>query len=562
MPFLVGEYMKNFKYILFILFGLFLLNPVYADTIYRVDMDVYLNKNGSANITEIWDVKADSGSEWYKQLYDMGNQTLSDFKVSMDGTDLIYKEWDIDESLNEKSGYYGINYVNDGLELCFGKSDMQRHTFTLTYTLSNVIFNTSENQILYQTLLPNVTLDNFYVKVRSYYEFPNSLDVWGYGYKGYAYVYDGYIEMSNDENVSLSNDYVVLLVKFPQNTFETNNSYEKIEKFDDVEKMAEEGSYIYKEKLDVGELIASIISFVLSALVPITIIVAAILNDNNSKYGTKNLKFGKKAKNLKGAPYFREIPLNKNIFSAYWIACQYNLIKQNTDFLGAILLKWLKDGNIENVTVESKILKKEQRAVKLLNKNNLTELEIELYDMMMIASKDGILESNEFTRWCKNHYTKILKWFNKVIDDETMKYVSKNLIEVQKKSFSTVYVVSDYLKEDALKMAGLKKFLNDFSNIKDRESIEVKLWEEYLIYAQIFGIAKKVAKEFKKLYPDVITDDYYNDIIFIHTISYQGVSAASVAKSRAESYSAGGGGMSFGGGGGGSFGGGGSMGGR
>ena len=94
-------------------------------------------------------------------------------------------------------------------------------------------------------------------------------------------------------------------------------------------------------------------------------------------------------------------------------------------------------------------------------------------------------------------------------------------------------------------------------NIKEREAIEVQLWEEYLMYAQIFGIAKKVAKEFKKLYPDVITDDYYNDIIFIHTISYQGVSAASSAKQKAESYSSGGGGFSSGGGGGGSFGGGG-----
>ena len=106
----------------------------------------------------------------------------------------------------------------------------------------------------------------------------------------------------------------------------------------------------------------------------------------------------------------------------------------------------------------------------------------------------------------------------------------------------------------------MKNFLNDFSNIKEREAIEVKIWDEYLMYAQIFGIAKKVAKEFKKMYPDIIPEDYYEDIIFIHTISYDGVSAASAAKSeavrRAQSYSSGGGGFSSGGGGGGSFGGG------
>ena len=192
----------------------------------------------------------------------------------------------------------------------------------------------------------------------------------------------------------------------------------------------------------------------------------------------------------------------------------------------------------------------------------LKGLEIELFEMMQKASVDGILESNEFTKWCKTHYDKILKWFNRVIDDETSKYVNRGLITEESKLFGKVYNVSDDLKEDALKVAGLKKFLNEFSNISDRESIEVKLWEYYLMYAQIFGIAKKVAKEFKKLYPDILTDETYNDIMFMHTISANGVSAASAAKSRAESYSSGGGGFSSGGGGGGSFGGGGGMGGR
>ena len=217
----------------------------------------------------------------------------------------------------------------------------------------------------------------------------------------------------------------------------------------------------------------------------------------------------------------------------------------------------MKNGNIENTTVISKVLKKESRAVKFISSDGMNEREIELYDMMVTASKDGILEKNEFSNWCKNHYKKILNWFNYSIDDITLKLAEEGLIEKQTKTFGTTYIVDEKMKETALQMAGLKKFLNEFSNIKDRESIEVKLWEEYLMYAQIFGIAKKVAKEFKNLYPDIITDEYYNDVIFIHTISYDGVSAATTAKSRAESYSAGGGGFSSGGGGGGSFGGGG-----
>ena len=36
----------------------------------------------------------------------------------------------------------------------------------------------------------------------------------------------------------------------------------------------------------------------------------------------------------------------------------------------------------------------------------------------------------------------------------------------------------------------------------EREYFEVEIWEEYLIFAQLLGIADKVEKQFKKLYPD------------------------------------------------------------
>ena len=87
------------------------------------------------------------------------------------------------------------------------------------------------------------------------------------------------------------------------------------------------------------------------------------------------------------------------------------------------------------------------------------------------------------------------------------------------------------------------------------------------MFAYIFGIADKVAKQFKNLYPEIASEMQnnnldYNTFLFINTLSTRSVAAASSARSAAESYSSGGGGFSSGGGGGGSFGGGGSMGGR
>ena len=111
-------------------------------------------------------------------------------------------------------------------------------------------------------------------------------------------------------------------------------------------------------------------------------------------------------------------------------------------------------------------------------------------------------------------------------------------------------------------MKGLKQYLKEFSRIQEKEPIEVKLWNEYLMYAQIFGMSKEVMEQFKKLYPEVLSDmenyNYnYNTFLFVNSLSTTGVNAASAARSAAESYSSGGGGFSSGGGGGGSFGGGG-----
>ena len=44
---------------------------------------------------------------------------------------------------------------------------------------------------------------------------------------------------------------------------------------------------------------------------------------------------------------------------------------------------------------------------------------------------------------------------------------------------------------------GLRNFLNDFSRLNEKDIPEVNLWEEYLIYATVFGIGNKVLNSMK-----------------------------------------------------------------
>ncbi|MCR5187241.1 MAG: DUF2207 domain-containing protein, partial [Clostridia bacterium] len=144
-----------------------------------------------------------------------------------------------------------------------------------------------------------------------------------------------------------------------------------------------------------------------------------------------------------------------------------------------------------------------------------------------------------------------------IIKDEKDILVNEGLITFEKKTFGKKYHATQQLRQYAEEIYGLKRYLLDYTLIPDRQAIEVALFEEYLVFAQMLGIAKQVAKEFKDLYPQIIEQSNfssYDNIMFIHAYSYSGVHAATVAQARAQSYSSGGGGFSSGGGGGGSFG--------
>ena len=535
-----------------------------SNEIYNIDMDIYLDEQGNANITEVWDVKGSDGTEWYRGYTDTGYMDLANFTVSMDGTELTKKIWDVNENLSEKKGYYGINTTNDGFELCFGKYDYKRHKFTLKYTLTNMVFNTEDAQVVYNTFIKSssgVNVENFHVKISSYYKFPDNLDVWGYGYKGYAYVKDGVIEASNEGY--MGDSYVALLVKFPLGTFDTNIKYSNYPTFNDVYNRAEQGTFDYDYETDDGDNISIefIIDFVIYFLLPAILIITGIVSTSGNKYGyINNKKIDKKE-----TPFFRDIPCNKDIYYANTLTKLnlelFNKYKE-TNILGAIMLKWVREDKIKFIKEEkSGILGKEKSSIDLrLNPTFDNVLEKELFDTMYKASGDGILETKELEKWARKNYSKFFSIFTRQVNEKINSLEAEGKIykKINKKDTKAKKIMDESIYEDSQRLFGLKLFFNEFAKMDTKETLEVKIWDEYLMFAYLFGMADKVSKQLKNLYPEVIQEyNYdYDTLIMISNISNSGVSAASSARSAAESYSSGGGGFSSGGGGGGSFGGG------
>ena len=66
------------------------------------------------------------------------------------------------------------------------------------------------------------------------------------------------------------------------------------------------------------------------------------------------------------------------------------------------------------------------------------------------------------------------------------------------------------------KLKGLKKYMEDFSMMKEKSVPELILWEKYLIYATVFGIADKVLKQLKVVYPQLTDTEYLNGAGTLH----------------------------------------------
>ena len=568
------------KKVLFLILCFFAsIGVVNASSIEYVDMDIVLDEYGTATITETWKAYVNGGTEGWHPYYNLGNASIEVVSASMDGKKYTIEDnWNENASISKKAYKTGLYVVNDNeVDVVFGISEYGNHTYEFIYKITNFVSNLTDSDMIYWQLFPydfSMQPGNVTIKISGPYEYPDTLDVWGYGmYGAPCYVKDGAIYMTSDGYIS-SSEYLTLLAKFPAGTFKTTSQLDN--DFEYYHNMAEEGAEVYKDETYKEDNKNTIIDYIVlfftvffQFFVWIIIAIFAVRFANKNKI---NYDFGIEGKNLKNVNNFREIPCDKNIFKAFFVADIYSLNKNKNDFMGALLLKWIYDGNAEVETLTEKKLfkdKNEDVITFVSEPANATKEELTLYRYMKEASGDGKLEKDEFKKWCKKNYSKILGWADKVLEAERKALIADGLLTdvVIKKGLVFKYDVHTYrveskLKQDAIEMKGLKKFLKEFSQINKKEPIEVKLWNEYLMYAQIFGIADQVMKKFKDLYPEIIEDmdNYnfnYNTFVFVHSVSTSGVSAASAARSAAQSYSSGGGGFSSGGGGGGSFGGGG-----
>ena len=98
--------------------------------------------------------------------------------------------------------------------------------------------------------------------------------------------------------------------------------------------------------------------------------------------------------------------------------------------------------------------------------------------------------------------------------------------------------------------------MEDVSLLNEKEVPAIEVWEHYLVYATAFGIADKVLKQLKTIYPNIDELDTINTSTYMYFMYHSNFSSSftssinSSISSAHSSATGGGGGFSGGGGGG------------
>ncbi len=602
-----------------------------STTIYGIDIDVRLNNDGSADITETWDISSFGITEWYLVQGSLGHIEIEDFSVK-DETGRIFKNegaWNIDRSIDEKAGKCGIVDKHDGsYELCWGVGSEGQHCFTASYHMTNFVKGFDDycgfnQRFINDSLSSNPQRISVTVSNPGTVFTPDEVTAWAFGFEGTVTVENSHVSVVSKKPLS-SSDYVTVMCRFPRSMFDPENIVDG--SFTDMKSRALENSD-YRHKPDII-VILFIIGFVVCSIM--LVIYINVVSKKNNRVRTfeeafredqeqsyvrfylkpifwaitllllilspifmiffvayvffRSRKDGDEvSKDLSGnayplpvlkqqaaahTNYYRDIPLNGNIAATYVVSTMTSLGSMENNVIGAYLLKWLQHGCItirnERKTGLSGKLGMEAPSVILLHApENVSQIETHLYSILKSASGgDDILQEQEMYRWSQKNSSQIKKFM-----DDLKKYGKACL----KKSYylgvlpsygplGLAYIPQDAFteagREQVLALKGLKNFLRDFTLINERQPDDVVLWDEYLIDAQIFGIADKVAAQFKKIYPDYFIEHatYYSNYAasyaVIHSISKASTSGAS-SSSSSHSSSSGGGGSSGGGSGGG-----------
>lgn len=532
--------------------------PVFGESVSSLDIDVKLLPDGSAQITETWQINATSGTEWYLNKDNMNGMEITSLSVT-DETGASYtflEEWDTGKSLEEKAGKCGIVKTSRGYELCWGLGSYGDHTFTAQYTMTNVVTGYSDYDAFNVRFLNDET-SAMPRQVTLALTAPQALTtdntrVWAFGFDGEIYVENGRVSAWSNSSLN-SNNHITVMLAFNKGIFTptvtTGDAFEKT-----LLPQALEGSDYNEKEAPLWQKI--IMGIVIATGLGALILLFCKISENT----TSEKRYPIACKN---ADYAREIPCGDNKLLVYKLCNLTDNPASRDDYISACMLSWLQQGYLQLQVEKSTTFfgnEKEKAALEIRQETPpLNEVDRALYNMLKEAAARGgdvaVLTEKEFEKWSEKNADRFNTWETEFNALATKQLEINHLATITPRTLRPkLQELNELGMQQARDVVGFKHYLLDFTIINERKAQDVQLWDSYLVYAALYGIADEVAEQFAALYPakyamDSQTTDAYTMYYMMH-MSRRMSAASSRGISAAARASGGGGSASFGGGGG------------
>lgn len=535
--------MTRIRFLLVLLLLLFSLSLVsLANNVTDIDVNVVLSENGDARVTQVWRGSFYDSTENYIVIGNLNGIEIEDFTVSDEaGAYDRLSFWDIDASRSEKKGKYGIVERSDGgFELCWGIGDYGERVYTINYTLTDFVASYRDldgSNFMYvnpgmSTFPTNVT---FSLSLADGTPINDKVsDVWAFGFNGEVWFENGVIRAATYSPLKDDNYFVVMFslekgIVSPSRSFDYD--------FDEVKEKAFEGSD-YSDDSEGMWIFFAVVG------VALAVIIAGIA------YGIAVKKERKKFTD--STDYFRDTPNGGNLSVSYYLAQKFGVGGNESSIIGASIMQMMRDGSITCDTEKDVgFFGKEKETHEIrLNPRPDDACTGMLYDIMIAAAgQDGVLQEKELEKYCGKHYKALRSYIDSVKEGGETSFC---VLPGFKAGISNrIKDLSDKGREQLAEAVGLKKYLEEFSLIDERGVQEIEIWQEYLVYATLFGIADKVLEQLKKVYPDYIPqiEEYTRHVSMTDIYCLSMYRSMISAEQRARSAGSGGR-ASFGGGGG------------
>ena len=460
-----------------------------------VDIRVELYPDGSAWITQTWDAEAGGdGTEFYIPVGNLGPMTIGQLQVSEHGTpyESLGDDWDTGRSRKWKTGKCGIVRKRDGVELCWGLGEKGNHLWEARFFVTGLV-QAYDDADAFNYMFVNKGMspapEHARVTIVPAFDCPawtyDNTRVWAFGFYGDINVADGAVCAETSMEMGYDSS-LIALVKFEKGLFQPG--VVKGGPFQDLLDKALDGSSYGDDDEDfVWIMLLFGIGFIFFIGLAIYTLIATALG-----YKWRAAFFGKK----KITEWYRDVPLDGNLFAAYYTLSKgkrFEVSSPANNLIGAFFLRWIMNGqvNVQRASSNAKYVDLSFLADTVSD----DDVEESLYQMARkAAGANLLLEKGEFEKWSKDNYQKMTAWPDRALARGKSWFKNKGYL-IKTTTLSKAGQI------EACHLVEFRNYLKNFTLSDERAAIEVRLWKEYLVYAQLFGIADQVAKEFKKLYP-------------------------------------------------------------